>query len=306
MINVQSLSKSYGSFTALKNVSFKIKAGEIVGLLGHNGAGKTTTLKILTGYLQPDEGSVSIDDKDVLIETQAAQAVVGYLPENAPLYPELTVQDYLQLVANVRSIPKSKDSIKEAVMATGLYEKLTSPISNLSKGFRQRVCLAQAILHKPRLLILDEPTVGLDPTQLIEIRNLIKRLAENSTVLFSTHILSEVEALCDRALILLNGEVRSDAKLAELASSSNVTLTLQEDDKNAQAALKKLKGVTKVNKDSVSKNTVYYITGKKNTDLAPDVFELAKENNWSVRELKSEARTLETVFSELAQQSTSA
>ena len=197
MIEVQSLSKSYGSFAALNKVNFKINSGEIVGLLGHNGAGKTTTLKILTGYLHPDEGSVSIDGKDVLTETQAAQEVIGYLPENAPLYPELSVQDYLQMVADARKIPVKErtNSIREAVLATGLYEKLTSPISTLSKGYRQRVCLAQAILHKPRLLILDEPTVGLDPTQLIEIRNLIKSLAKHSTILFSTHILSEVEAI---------------------------------------------------------------------------------------------------------------
>lgn len=304
MIEVQNVSKSYGSFAALNKVNFKIKAGEIVGLLGHNGAGKTTTLKILTGYLQPDEGSVSIDGKDVLIETQAIQEVIGYLPENAPLYPELSVQDYLKMVASARKIPSKerKKSIREAVLATGLYEKLTSPISTLSKGYRQRVCLAQAILHKPRLLILDEPTVGLDPTQLIEIRNLIKSLAKHSTILFSTHILSEVEALCDRALILLNGEVRSDARLDELATSSDVVLELQKDAHDAFRTLKKLNGVSKVEKLSLDNERVAYnITGKKDADLTPEIFELAKENDWPVRELKSTARTLETVFSELAQ-----
>ena len=306
MIEVQNLSKSYGSFAALNKVNFEIKAGEIVGLLGHNGAGKTTTLKILTGYLQPDEGSVSIDGKDVLTETQATQEVIGYLPENAPLYPELSVQDYLQMVADARKIPtkQRKEYIREAVLATGLYEKLTSPISTLSKGYRQRTCLAQAILHKPRLLILDEPTVGLDPTQLIEIRNLIKSLAEHSTILFSTHILSEVEALCDRAIILLNGEVGSDAKLAELSSSSDVVLELQKDAPDALRTLKTLMGVNKVEKLPLGNERVAYnITGKKDADLSPEIFELAKENNWPVRELRSSARTLETVFSELAQSS---
>ncbi len=304
MIEVQNVSKSYGDFTALNKVNFTIKAGEIVGLLGHNGAGKTTTLKILTGYLQPDEGSVSIDGKDVLTETQATQEVIGYLPENAPLYPELSVQDYLQMVANARKIPNKqrKEYIREAVLATGLYEKLTSPISTLSKGYRQRVCLAQAILHKPRLLILDEPTVGLDPTQLIEIRNLIKSLAKHSTILFSTHILSEVEALCDRAIILLNGEIGSDARLAELASSSDVVLELQKDTPDALRTLKTLNGVSKVEKLPLNNERVtYHITGKKNADLTPEIFELAKENNWPLRELKSSTRTLETVFSELAQ-----
>ena len=306
MIEVQNVSKSYGSFAALNKVSFKIKAGEIVGLLGHNGAGKTTTLKILTGYLQPDEGSVNIDGKDVLIETQATQEIIGYLPENAPLYPELSVQDYLKMVASARKIPikNCTASIREAVLSTGLYEKLTSPISTLSKGYRQRVCLAQAILHKPSLLILDEPTVGLDPTQLIEIRNLIKSLAKHSTILFSTHILSEVEAICDRAIILLNGEVRSDARLDELATSSDVVLELQKDTPYALKTLKKLKGVSKVQKSPLSNERVAYnITGKKNTDLTPEIFELAKEHSWPVRQLKSSSRTLETVFSELAQNS---
>ena len=186
MIDVADLAKSYGPIEALKGVSFQIKAGEIVGLLGPNGAGKTTIIKILTGYLQPDSGKAVVDGLDVLTHTKEVQARLGYLPENAPLYPELSVQAYLKMIADLRDIPPEQQLplLSEAVYATGLAEHLTRPIGQLSKGFRQRVGLAQAILHKPQLLILDEPTVGLDPTQIIEIRRLIKRLAAHSTILF--------------------------------------------------------------------------------------------------------------------------
>src|SRR5512137_1294857 len=175
MIEVSELKKSYGSVEALRGLSFSIAAGQIVGLLGPNGAGKTTIIKILTGYLQPDAGTVTVDGLDVLTHTREVQARIGYLPENAPLYPELSVQGYLKMMAELRQIPRSEQiaRISEAVQATGLAEHLTRPIGTLSKGFRQRVGLAQAILHRPKLLILDEPTVGLDPTQIVEIRRLI-------------------------------------------------------------------------------------------------------------------------------------
>ena len=205
MIEVSNLSKAYGSIQALNDVGFSIQEGEIVGLLGPNGAGKTTLIKILTGYLQPDVGVVRIDNLDVLEQTEAVQARIGYLPENAPMYPELSVQAYLKLMADLRLVPVEQrtPNILEAVRATGLEDRLTQPIGQLSKGYRQRVGLAQALLHKPKLLILDEPTVGLDPTQIVEIRGLIQRLSQQSTILFSSHILSEVEALCDRVLMLM-------------------------------------------------------------------------------------------------------
>ena len=218
MIEVAHLNKSYGDVKALRDVSFNIGEGEIIGLLGPNGAGKTTIIKTLTGYLQPDSGPFMVDGLDVLTQPQEVQARIGYLPENAPLYPELSVQAYLQMMAELRQIPRRKIPPKDlrCRLRHRLERHLTRPIGQLSKGFRQRVGLAQAILHKPRLLILDEPTVGLDPTQIVEIRSLIRRLAQNSTVLFSTHILPEVEALCDRVIILINGEVKVDARLAEL------------------------------------------------------------------------------------------
>ena len=231
MVEVTALGKSYGSVRALDDVRFSIAAGEIVGLLGPNGAGKTTVLKILTGYLQPDHGTVRVDGLDVLTETLAVQERIGYLPENAPLYPELTVQSYLRHIAELRRLSpdEGRARIMTALAETGLADQMTRPIGELSKGYRQRVGLAQAILHQPRLLILDEPSVGLDPTQIVQIRRLIRALARHSTVLFSTHILPEVEALCDRAVIIMQGRIRADADLETLAAGTAVLLTLAED-----------------------------------------------------------------------------
>jgi len=303
MIDVQKLTKAYGSIEALKTVSFSVKEGEIVGLLGPNGAGKTTILKILTGYLQPDDGTVVVDGLDVLHETRAAQARIGYLPENAPLYPELSVQGYLKFIASLRAIPPAEqtDRLSEAIYATGLQDRLTQPIGQLSKGFRQRVGLAQAILHQPRLLILDEPSVGLDPTQIVEMRYLIKRLARQSTILFSTHILTEVEAICDRVIILINGEIRTDARLADLRSSDDAILVLDAPVKDAPGKLKMLAGVYRV--DTLPTDfghPCYRIRGEADSDLCPAVYALANELQWPVRELRADRQTLENVFARLA------
>ncbi|MCX7670257.1 MAG: ABC transporter ATP-binding protein, partial [Anaerolineae bacterium] len=245
MIEVKNVSKAYGPVQALRNVSLTIAPGEIVGLLGPNGAGKTTLIKILTGYLQPDSGEVRVDGLDVLTHTRDVQSRIGYLAENAPLYSELSVQAYLKMMADLRHVPPSQQRarISEAVYATGLADHLTRPIGELSKGYRQRVGLAQAILHKPKLLILDEPTVGLDPTQIVEVRGLIRRLAQASTVLFSSHILSEVEAVCQRAVILMNGQVRADARLADLEVTADAILVLGRPTDGAERALRTLSGV---------------------------------------------------------------
>lgn len=303
MIEVRDLIKTYGPLQALKGVSFNVADGEIVGLLGPNGAGKTTIIKILTGYLQPDEGIVEVDGIDVLTQTQAAQARIGYLPENAPLYPELSVQAYLKLMADLRQLPatEQRERLSEAIHATALADRLTQPIGQLSKGYRQRVGLAQAILHRPRLLILDEPTVGLDPTQIVEIRSLIRRLSEHSTILFSTHILTEVEALCDRAIILMNGEIRADARLNELAGSSDAILVLDKAVDNAISALKGLAGVNQVEQQpSANGHVSYRIGGKADADLCPAIYKLANQHHWPLRELRSDRQTLESVFSKLA------
>lgn len=302
MITVQNVSKAYGSVQALKNVSFRVKEGEIIGLLGPNGAGKTTMIKILTGYLQPDEGRVTVDGLDVMADPLAVQQRIGYLPENAPLYPELSVQGYLKMIADLRQIPPEEQSaaLSDAVRATGLLDHLTRPIGQLSKGYRQRVGLAQAILHKPRLLIMDEPTVGLDPTQIVQVRGLIRRLAEKSTVFLSTHILSEVEAVCDRVIILMNGQVKADAYLAELAATSDVVLVLEKGSADALKQLKALAGVKNVEVEHIADGIQYRVSGNGKADLRPAIYNLAREHDWPLRELRRDVRTLETIFNEMA------
>ena len=315
MIAVKNLHKAYGEIKALDDVSFEVKPGEIVGLLGPNGAGKTTLIKILTGYMHPDAGSVMIDGLDVQENTLVVQSRLGYLPENAPVYPELTVQSYLKMIANLRGIPPGEQLrlISLAVHAIGLEGTLNRPIGQLSKGFRQRVGIAQAILHQPRLLILDEPTVGLDPTQIVQIRGLIKQLARQSwgaesqhtTVLFSTHILPEVEALCDRAIILMRGEIKADAYLQELAQATATILVLSPDHlawkpEEAKGALEAVQSVQDVQAFLTARGLYAFRIRGESPDISQDVFKLASENGWPVREIKQEVRTLETVFNELA------
>jgi ABC-2 type transport system ATP-binding protein len=303
MIHISGLHKSYGDVQALRDVSLDIAQGEIVGLLGPNGAGKTTMMKILTGYLQPDEGKVLVDNRDVLDQTAAVQSRIGYLPENAPLYPELTVQAYLQMMADLRQIPPAEQPTRlaEAVRAVALGPYLRRPISQLSKGYRQRVGLAQAIIHRPQLLILDEPTVGLDPTQIVEIRELIRKLAEHSTILFSTHILPEVELLCDRVIILLNGEVRADARLSELAGGSDAILVLETAGEAVADQLAALPGVAGVTPFTTAASyPAFRLQADADADLTPAVYALARERDWPLRELRRDVRDLETVFNELA------
>ncbi len=301
MIHVQNIAKSYGSIRALHGVSFDIQPGEIVGLLGPNGAGKSTAIKIITGFLHPDEGLVEIDGKDVLSDLHAVQAKIGYLSENTPLYPELSVQAYLAMVAELRDIQPSDfiPLLSDAVYGAGLQDYMTRPIASLSKGLRQRVGLAQAILHKPPFLILDEPTVGLDPTQIVEIRALIKSLARESTILFSSHILSEVEAICDRVIIIINGEVRADQSLRDLSMSNDATLVLEKDDEEVAPALASLAGISQVQLTrSADDYPAYRITSS--ADITPGIYAIAREKSWLLRELRRDTVTLETFFNQLA------
>ena len=305
MIDVGDVTKSYGPVEALRGVTFHVRPGEIVGLVGPNGAGKTTMIKILTGGLQPDGGTVRVNGLDVLTQAREVQADIGYLPETAPLYPELSVQAYLKMMADLREVPEDEQlaRLSEAIYATGLADQMTRPIGQLSKGFRQRVGLAQAILHRPKLLILDEPTIGLDPTQIVGIRRLVRRLADHSTVLFSTHILSEVEALCDRAIILMNGQIKTDAQLSELAATSDAILVLERAPEGVDRALRDLGGVRGVQPVGWADGyPAYRILGQPGDtiDLCPALYNLAREEGWPVRELRRDVRTLETVFNELA------
>ncbi len=305
MIKVKNLEKSYDEVKALCGVSFAVKPGEIIGLLGPNGAGKTTIMKILTGFLHPSAGEVMVGGYDVLKDTARVQAMIGYLPENAPLYPELTVQSHLRMMADLRRITGVEQvrKISVAVHAVGLEDRLTRPVGTLSKGYRQRVGLAQAILHEPRLLILDEPTNGLDPTQIGEVRRLIRKLAHKTTVMISTHILPEVEATCDRAIIIMGGKVRTDAKLSELAATADAVLILdkKQPPEEVQRILSTHPGVSKIEIiDRTDNRTTYHIHGKTNQDICPAIYQLARKHDWPLCELKKEVLTLEAVFNDLA------
>lgn len=246
MLEVSHLSRCYGTFKAVDNVSFAIGKGEIVGLLGHNGAGKTTIMKMLSGYLEPDAGSVRIDGLDMARHAKRIQRSLGYLPENLPLYGEMAVADYLDYAAELKGLAGSEKvaEIRRAIRATELGAKLDSPINTLSRGFRQRVGVAQAILGRPRLLILDEPTNGLDPTQTQQMRELIREISREATVILSTHILQEVDALCDRVLIVNAGRLVVDEKLEQLRSSDSLLLEI-----SAAKAAEKLRAIDGV--DSV-------------------------------------------------------
>jgi ABC-2 type transport system ATP-binding protein len=303
MIEVKELSKYYDDVEALSDVSFSIAAGEVIGLLGPNGAGKTTLMKILTGYLHPTSGTASVDGLDVLADIELVREMIGYLPENAPIYPELTVQSYLKMIADLRNIPKDQQiaDISEAVHAVGLGSRLTRPIGTLSKGYRQRVGLAQAILHKPKLLILDEPTNGLDPTQIGEVRKLIKQMSQHSTILVSTHILSEVEATCDRAIIIINGKVKTDSCLADLSATSYARLTVarNSEEQAIQQQLAGIAGVKNVQMTATAGKVVYSIHGETGVNICPEIFTKAKEHDWPVWELRNDQKNLEAVFNEL-------
>ncbi len=302
MISVNDLTKNYGDVEALKGMSFNVGQGEIVGLLGPNGAGKSTAIKCLTGFLHPDKGSVYVNGVNVLENPTEAQSYIGYLPENTPLYPEMSVQTYLQMIADLRGVSEDvyDHRISDAVIATNLEERLTQPIGELSKGLRQRVGLAQAIIHRPKLLILDEPTIGLDPTQIVEIRKLIKDLSTTSTILFSSHILSEVEAICDRVIILVNGKVKTDSRLDEIAQTSDVKLIVDQDDSNIVARLEVIEGVLNVRRlDGNGIGCTYQISGTSGSDLCPLIYDIARNEGWRLRELRNDVRTLEIVFNEI-------
>ncbi len=226
MLEISQICRSYGDFKAVDNVSFSVGSGEIVGLLGHNGAGKTTIMKILTGYLEPDSGTASINGHSLQTSLKKVQRELGYLPENLPVYPEMIVADYLDYAARLKGIPSNsrRDEIVRVIRDTDLAEKVADPISTLSRGYKQRVGVAQAILGKPKLLILDEPTNGLDPTQTDQMRQLLRDIAKDATVMLSTHIMQEVEALCDRVLMMRSGQLVLDKNLLDIKNNDSLVL----------------------------------------------------------------------------------
>jgi ABC-2 type transport system ATP-binding protein len=303
-IAIEKLSKSYGRIQALSGVSFKIDPGEVIGLLGPNGAGKTTLMKILAGYLEPDDGDVRVHGIDVLADPLAAQRRIGYLPESAPLYSEMLVQEYLEMMAAMRGVAPERrhDRMVEVIRATGLTDRVVQPIGTLSKGFRQRVGIAQAIIHEPDILILDEPMTGLDPTQIVEIRDLIVGLSKKTTVLLSTHILSEVEATCERVLVIMQGQLRRDARLADLRSANAAVVAIEAAASGVAEVLHKVGGVTSVESAGTHGDfTRWRVISGGSDELCPALFEALRTTSWKVGELRPEPKTLERVFRDLAE-----
>lgn len=303
MISVQNLAKYYGDVKAVDDISFTIRKGEITGLLGPNGAGKTTTLRILTGYLQPTSGMVSIDEFLVDEHPLEIKKRIGYLPESAPLYPDMMVHDFMHFMSDIRKI-EDKERIKDAAIQCGITDIMHKNIHELSKGYKQRVGLAQAILHDPEILVLDEPTSGLDPNQIIEIRDLIKELGREKTVILSTHILQEVEAACSRVIILDKGKIAADDSTSGLKSAKGkeirINLVVDASFNDMHNALKSISGISKINhvKDEGKLCHVNIITDA-GIDLRPVLFTCIKDNGWMLYEMNREYRSLEHVFREL-------
>ncbi len=294
-IEVKNISKSYGTQKALDNVSFSVKKGEIVGFLGPNGAGKSTLMKILTTYINADEGTASVNGNDVIENQKAVQLSVGYLAEHNPLYLDLYVREYLAFNADVYKVAKSR--IEEVIQLTGLTSESHKKIGELSKGYRQRVGLATALLHNPDVLILDEPTTGLDPNQLVEIRNVIKNVGKNKTVFLSTHIMQEVEAICDRVIIINNnGKIVTDKKLDKLVSEVKEQVIEVEFDKVVDETL-----FSKLLELKSYKNThdkVWELTFETENDCRSSVFDFAQENGLKTLQLNLKSKNLEDIFRE--------
>jgi ABC-2 type transport system ATP-binding protein len=294
-IEVNSISKSYGEQKALNEISFKIEKGEIVGFLGPNGAGKSTLMKILTTYLLADSGAALVNGHDVMTNSKAVQLSIGYLPEHNPLYLDLYVREYLAFNADVYHVEKSR--IEEVIQLTGLTPESHKKIGQLSKGYRQRVGLANALLHNPDVLILDEPTTGLDPNQLMEIRNVIKNVGKDKTVFLSTHIMQEVEAICDRVIIIDKGQIVADKKLDKLISENKEQIIEVEFDYKVEEQL-----LAKLENISSYKNThdmTWELTFVTEKDMRPAIFDFANENGLKTLQLNQKNKNLEAVFREI-------
>lgn len=318
MIEVKNLVKSYGRFTAVKDVSFKINKGEIVGLLGPNGAGKSTTIRMICGYLTPDQGSIAINNINTVDDPLGAKSAIGYLPESAPLYEEMIVYDYLSYVGKIRNLDKERIDIKlrELAELCGLYEVMHKNIGELSKGYRQRVGLAHALIGDPDILILDEPTSGLDPNQIVEIRNLIKEVGKTKTIILCSHILSEVEATCDRIIIISQGELVANSSKSDLKqkySGKTLSLTLELENHNPEeikVKLKEIPGMSELQKvnyysnDEEEKLFHFQLHYESNLDLRKAVAKLVLENQWTVLDLHQAEKSLENIFRELTQKKT--
>jgi gliding motility-associated transport system ATP-binding protein len=311
MIHVENLTKYYNDFCAVDQINFDIKKGEILGLLGPNGAGKTTTLRMLTGYFMPSSGTIRV--KDYLLDEHLLEIkkLMGYLPESAPLYHSMLVFDYLDYVARIRGMDKNKriSRIQQLVNLCGLDEIMHRSINELSKGLNQRVGLAHAMMTDPEILILDEPTSGLDPNQIVEIRNIIRKIGKEKTVILSTHILSEVEATCDRVVIINKGKIVADDIMENLKQSAGQKYfihldLLNADFQDANEQFSRIEGVEKIQRidDAQNGNISIRLTCESAIDLRETIYQTIKQTSWILIEFRQETKTLETVFRELTKE----
>lgn len=308
-IKIENLTKYYGQQAAVKDISFEINTGEIVGFLGPNGAGKSTTMKMITTYLTPSSGKIYVNEIDTEENSLEVRRKIGYLPEQNPLYLDMNVLDYLEFAADLESVPKPEvlKSIKKMVDVCGLGEVQHKDIGELSKGFKQRVGLAQAMIHNPEVLILDEPTSGLDPNQIIEIRKLIKQLGKEKTLVLSTHILQEVEATCDRVLIINKGEIVADGSPDTLQNKFkgqvDINIILKKDSTDKQLILRALSSISSVEKAKITKEDenvlLINIAGNKQKDIREDIFRKIVSMNMVLLGLHQEETSLEDIFRQL-------
>lgn len=299
-LHIQHLTKVYGTQKAVNNISLEVREGEIVGFLGPNGAGKSTTMKIATGYVPPTEGQVTVAGFDVVSNSIEVKRVTGYLPEHNPLYLDMYVHEYLRFIGKLYGLrtDRLKSRVTEMVELCGLTVEQNKKIETLSKGYRQRVGLAQALIHDPAVLILDEPTSGLDPNQLLEIRKLIKEISKNKTVIFSTHIMQEVSALCDRVIVINKGELVADSSLTELLSRQNnaASIVVQFQGFDDETELKSIAGVEHVTR--MEKST-FRIASAAGVDVRPEIFRFAADRKLSLLGLRQEESSLENIFKQL-------
>jgi ABC-2 type transport system ATP-binding protein len=297
-VEVNNLVKIYGEQRAVDNISFKAKKGEVLGFLGPNGAGKSTTMKIITGFIPQTEGSTVVCGFNTADAPLEVQRRIGYLPEKNPLYKDMYVKEYLNFVANLHKIPNKQARIAEMIEMTGLGQEQNKLIDSLSKGYKQRVGLAQAMLHNPEVLILDEPTSGLDPNQLVEIRALIKKLGEEKTVIFSTHIMQEVQAICDRVVIINKGKMVANDTIEHLKErvTGGIMVTVEFAEMTTKAQLEKIEGVKTVK--ALDKNR-WELLGNKKADVRSKVFHFAVQNRLTLLEMRRETHSIENVFQEL-------
>ncbi|MCA9932072.1 MAG: ATP-binding cassette domain-containing protein [Anaerolineales bacterium] len=294
MIEADGLTKRYGPYTAVNDLSFTCTKGEVVGFLGPNGAGKTTTMRMLTGYMPPNKGDAYIAGHHTLNESMQARQKLGYLPETVPLYPEMSVEGYLEFIGRVRRVDNLWDRIDDVLQDVDLLDRAESYISSLSKGMRQRVGLAQALLHDPDVLILDEPTIGLDPAQIVEIRQIISNIGRKRTVLLSTHILAEVEQICSRVVMIFGGRIWADMPMHEIKSAGNlVSLKLANPTANTRSLLEAVDGVASVIQHGANS---YGITVTDSDGIRPLLAETVVQQGWGLLEMSQDTLSLETIF----------